>query len=205
MSEETTGSAQPQEQPAPEPVPLAQRIAELNQGDAPVQEQPAAAPPETAPTQEAETPPAPEAQTEQSAGDDVSAQQPEAEDESNPQAAQAGDADKPEPEPDGEQADQQAPAEGYDADRGVFVKQYNLGVPALHELGADELAEHPQTAALLEAAARAAQEQGYAPTGPAEFVYGAPDGNKSALSYAVPVASRTPVPVAEQPEAPTGT
>ena len=109
------------------------------------------------------------------------------------------------PAPEAEPAAQQgAPAEGYDAGQGVFVKQYNLGAPGLHLLGAGELAEHSQTASLPDAAARAAREQGYAPTGPARFVYGAPDGDKSALSLAVPVAPRGAPPTAEQAPAPTG-
>lgn len=113
------------------------------------------------------------------------------------------DPDTPEPEAE-PTAQQGAPAEGYDAERGVFVKQYNLAVPELHLLGADQLAEHSQTASLPDAAARAAREQGYAPTGPAQFVYGAPDGDKSAISLAVPVAPRGAPPTAEQAPAPTG-
>jgi hypothetical protein len=98
------------------------------------------------------------------------------------------------PEANAEATPEGAPAEGYDANRNVFVKQFNLGLPDLHLLGADELAEHSQTAALTDVTARAAREQGYAPTGPARFVYGAPDDGKSALSFAVPVEPRVSAP-----------
>lgn len=103
-----------------------------------------------------------------------------------------------EPEANDEATPEGAPAEGYDAERGVFVKQFNLGAPGLHLLSPDELAEHSQTAALPDAAARAAREQGYAPTGPARFAYGAPDGEKSALSFAVPVEPRVSAAVAPE-------
>lgn len=127
-------------------------------------------------------------------------------DEQNPVAAlsaRLADLKPDDPEPDAPEADetepetataQEPPTEGYDAEQNVFVKQFNLGAPALHLLSADELAGHSQTAGLPDAAARAAREQGYAPTGPARFVYGAADGEKSALSLAVPVAPRTPAP-----------
>lgn|GEM_PF-5690997 len=103
-----------------------------------------------------------------------------------------------EPEANAEATDEDAPAEGYDAERNVFVKQFNLGLSDLHLLSADELAEHSQTAALPDAVARAAREQGYAPTGPARFVYGAADGDKSALSFAVPVEPRASTPAAPE-------
>jgi len=102
------------------------------------------------------------------------------------------------PEANAEAAIGGAPAEGYDAEQNVFVKQFNLGLPDLHLLGADELIEHSQAAALPDATARAAREQGYAPSGPARFVYGAPDGEKSALSFAVPVEPRASAPVATE-------
>ncbi len=100
-----------------------------------------------------------------------------------------------------------APAEGFDPDKNVFVKQFNLasGAP-LHELSADEITEHPQTAGLPDAAARAALDLGYKPTGPAQLVHAEPDGAKSALSFAVPVeprpgptASFAPEPFQERP------
>ncbi len=97
-----------------------------------------------------------------------------------------------EPTIDATSGESQAPAEGYDSEHSVFIKRYNLGAPGLHLLGADELAEHSQTAGLPDAAARAAREYGYAPTGPAVFVHGAPDGDKSAISLAVPVNPRVP-------------
>jgi len=102
------------------------------------------------------------------------------------------------PEANAEAAIEGAPAEGYDAEQNVFVKQFNLGLSDLHLLSADELAEHSQTAALPDAVARAAREQGYAPTGPARFAYGAADGDKSALSFAVPVEPRASAPGPEQ-------
>jgi hypothetical protein len=101
--------------------------------------------------------------------------------------------EQPADEPDaaGGGKDEGAPAEGYDPDKQVFVKQFNLSSStALHTLNADALAEHPQTAALPDAAARAALDQGYKPTGPAELVHAEPDGAKSALSFAVPVEPR---------------
>jgi len=110
-------------------------------------------------------------------------------DEAVPAEAQA------QPQGDAQGADEQsdadaAPAEGFDGDA-TFIKQYNLASSApLHELSADEIAQHPQTYGLPDAAARAARDQGYAPTGPAQLVHSEPDGDKSALTFAVPVEPR---------------
>ena len=122
-----------------------------------------------------------------------------AQQEQNPVAAlsaRLADLTRDEPQADAPEAESQAaqepPAEGYDAEQNLFVKRFNLGAPGLHLLSADELAGHSQTAGLPDAAARAARDQGYVPSGPAEFVHGAPDGAKSALSLAVPVEPRAP-------------
>lgn len=205
MSEEqATGSAsqEPVQQDGPS---LAERVAELH-ADAPV------APAETAQVTPAAEPSI-EAGTVAAAAADTSGTQ-----DPTQFGTQAPAAREPEPageqqEPDSDTAAEDersegAPVEGFDPDKRVFVKQFNLASSApLHELDADALAEHPQTAGLPDAAARAALDQGYKPSGPAVLVYGEPDGAKSALSFAVPVEPRPaptppsgPAPFQERPE-----
>jgi hypothetical protein len=104
-----------------------------------------------------------------------------------PQEQPAADA---EPESDDELQDER-PAEGYDPQRGAFVKTYSLGTAAdLHSLSLDEVAAHDVTAALPDGAARAAQDAGYKPAGAAELIDVRRNGNKTDLSYAVPADAR---------------
>jgi hypothetical protein len=95
------------------------------------------------------------------------------------------------PEPPVAPEDSPRPAEGYDAQRGAWLKTYSLGTAAdLHSLSLQDVAAHDVAAALPGGAARAAQEAGYRVAGAAELIDVRRNGAKTDLTYAVPADAR---------------
>jgi hypothetical protein len=105
----------------------------------------------------------------------------------------AGDTDlqPADPEPSAAPEDSPRPVEGYDAQRGAWLKTFSLGTAAdLHSLSLQDVAAHDVAAALPGGAARAAQEAGYRVAGAAELIDVRRNGAKTDLTYAVPADAR---------------